>query len=100
MLRASREGNFAMTEGTSRFDGLFSAANQTRETLMNLDAQTSKRTDVQMSKSKDPNFQRTTIYIPRELHRKFKAAAVVRGIDMSDIVSDLLKEWLQKELDI
>lgn len=99
MLRASRKGNFAMTARNSRFDGLFSAASQTKETSKHLDSQTSKRSEVQMSKSKDPNFQRTTIYIPRDLHRKFKAAAVVKDMDMSDIVSGLIEEWLIKESD-
>lgn len=84
----------------SRFDAFFSAAQIAAPNEEQSSTQTSKRLDVQMSKSKNPEYQRTTVYMPKQLHRKFKAAAAVRGEDMSDIVSSLVEEYLQKHSDV
>lgn len=48
------------------------------------------------AKGKDPNYQRTTIYIPKDIHREFKMAALEDGAEMSDIVEDLISQWLRE----
>ncbi|MEM9772145.1 MAG: plasmid partition protein ParG [Cyanobacteria bacterium P01_D01_bin.73] len=78
------------------FGKLFSA----RSTPESSDTQTSKSPDVQMrklSKSKDPDYQRTTVYLPKELHRRLKVAAMTSDREISDIVESLVEEWLYLE---
>lgn len=48
------------------------------------------------TKSTDPNFTRTTIYLPKDLHRQLKAAAASEDKQMSDIVIELIEGWLNK----
>lgn len=50
-----------------------------------------------LSKTKDPNFTRTTIYLPKLLHRKLKAKAAEEGREMSEIVEALVEEWLKAQ---
>lgn len=92
----------------SRFDGLFGAVKSAKTTTnesvappdgreSNLDVQTPKHSDVQTSKSKDPNYQRTTIYIPKPMHRKLKAIAAEEEKEISAIVEDLVQQWLNSK---
>jgi len=88
-----------VTEKQSRFDGLFGAVKVTKsdaQTSEHLDIQVSESLDVQTSKGKDPNYQRTTIYLPKPLHRQFKAAAATDGKEMSTIVEELVQLWLEE----
>lgn len=48
------------------------------------------------AKCKDPNYQRTTFYIPKDIHREFKMAALEDGVEMSDIIEDLISQWLRE----
>jgi hypothetical protein len=41
------------------------------------------------------NYQRTTVYIPKDIHREFKMAALEEGEEMSDIVEALISQWLR-----
>ena len=50
-----------------------------------------------LSKTKDPNYTRTTIYLPKMLHRKLKARAAEEGQEMSEIVETLVEEWLKSK---
>ena len=81
----------------SRFDAFFSAAKVPAPVEAEVDVQAPEHLDVQMSKSKNPEYQRTTVYMPKQLHRRFKAAAAVRGEDMSDIVANLVEEYLLRD---
>lgn len=72
---------------TSRFDALFGAA---RAKPIESEKVELKHSDVQTSKSKDPTYQRTTIYLPKAVHRKLKAAAANEDKEMSDIVTELV----------
>jgi hypothetical protein len=81
---------------SSRFDALFGAARSKTDEPLAEDAQTSKHSDAQTSKSKDPNYQRTTLYLPKTLHRKLKAAAAEDEREMSEVMEELLKDWLEK----
>ena len=89
----------------SRFDNLFGAARSSKaaESPGHSDTQTSSTTelsDIQTSKSKDPNYQRTTIYLPKAMHRRLKAAAATEDREMSAIVEELLEQWLDSRLDV
>jgi Ribbon-helix-helix protein, copG family len=77
---------------TSRFDDLIGAARsrQQRDNLEPTEEKSSAK-----SKSTDPDYTRTTIYLPKELHRKLKATAASEGRQMSDIMTELLEQWLQ-----
>jgi hypothetical protein len=91
-------------KGGSRFDNLFGAARSGKaaETPKHSDAQTSsaiEHPDIQTSKSKDPNYQRTTIYLPKALHRRLKAAAANEDKEMSAIMEELLEQWLNAKQD-
>jgi hypothetical protein len=84
----------------SRFDTLFSEAGSSRtdlseresereaEDVLELGATTpsSKRT----TKSTDPDYTRTTIYLPKKLHKQIKTAAIVEEREMSDIVAEAI----------
>ncbi|AFY47332.1 Ribbon-helix-helix protein, copG family [Nostoc sp. PCC 7524] len=77
---------------TSRFDDLIDAARsrQQREQPQSTDEQSSSTT-----KSTDPAYTRTTIYLPKQLHRQLKAAAASQERQMSDIVAELIEQWLK-----
>lgn len=83
----------------SRFDSLFGEIQKPAEEKAS-NSLGSKCLDVQTSKSKNPDYQRTTIYIPKTLHARFKASAALCGKDMSDILADLVDEWVNKNNDL
>ena len=49
-----------------------------------------------LSKSKDPNFVRTTVYLPKLLHRQLKSAAAQSGREMSELVENSVAQYLQQ----
>ncbi len=73
----------------SRFDELFNAAKKVPAS----EAEPTKSTKI--SKSKDPNYIRTTVYLPKELHRQLKSVAVSDDLEMSQIVEESLAEYLK-----
>ena len=88
----------------SRFDNLFGAARSGKaaEEPEHPDIQKSNVTehlDIQKSKSKDPSYQRTTVYLPKAMHRRLKAAAANEDREMSAIVEELLEQWLDSRQD-
>jgi hypothetical protein len=76
---------------TSRFDDLIDAA---RSRQQRDQPQPTSDTPTSGSKSTDPGYTRTTIYLPKQLHRQLKAAAVAQERQMSDIVAELVEQWL------
>lgn len=76
---------------TSRFDDLIDAA-RSRQQRDNLQPIEDKPTT--FSKSTNPEYTRTTIYLPKHLHRKLKAAAASQERQMSDIMTELVEQWL------
>jgi hypothetical protein len=50
---------------------------------------------VALSKSKDPNFVRPTLYLPKLLHRQLKSAAQ-SGQEMSELVEKSVAQFLQQ----
>lgn len=79
----------------SRFDALFGAVRQPQTDPESQPAIEDSSAAEPIAKGKDPNYQRTTIYLPKVLHRKFKAAAVGADREMSDIVEELIEQWLK-----
>jgi hypothetical protein len=45
-------------------------------------------------RSKD-NYTQVSAYVPKDLHKRVKGALIDDGRDFSELVSDLLDEWLQ-----
>ena len=54
-----------------------------------LDAQTSKK-----AKSANPDYNRTTMYLPKKMHKQLKAIALDEEKEMSSIVEELIDSWL------
>ncbi|MEB3308816.1 MAG: CopG family transcriptional regulator [Snowella sp.] len=75
----------------SRFEELFNAKRP--------DALTSELPNVQTSKSKDPAYKRTTVYLPADVHRKLKVKAAEQEREMSEIISKLVVNWLDQDSD-
>lgn len=74
----------------NRFDGLIKAATQRVE-------EEPPRADVAVpakAKSKDPNYLRTTVYLPRTLHQRVKLAALQEGMEISDMAAIALEAYL------
>lgn len=79
----------------SRFDDLFGAArsgSKEQEVL----AETTKKTPVRKSKSTDSNYIRTTVYLPKQLHKQLKTAAADEEREMSDIVAESIAKYLEE----
>jgi hypothetical protein len=79
-------------DASSRFDSLFKAVKPEQPTPSATPSEpVSDRT---LSKGKDPGYQRTTVYLPKALHRKLKAAALEDEREMSDIIEEQITQWL------
>jgi hypothetical protein len=80
---------------SSRFDELIGAARgrEPTETPKLIDSKPARK-----SKSTDPNYARTTVYLPKRLHKQLKAAAADEEREMSDILEQLVEQWLKSRL--
>ena len=68
-------------------------------TSEHLNVQTSKHSDAQTSKkakSANPDYTRTTIYLPKKMHKELKAIALDEEREMSSILEELIETWLSK----
>ncbi|BDA74257.1 Helix-turn-helix protein, CopG [Rivularia sp. IAM M-261] len=79
----------------SRFDDLIDAA-RSRKQRDELPSIVEEDKLGIKSKSTDPNYIRTTIYLPKQLHRRMKAAALSQDRQMSDVIAELVEQWLLK----
>jgi len=77
----------------SRFDDIFSAARSRRDQE---NTELTQKKPTRKSKSTDPDYVRTTVYLPKQLHRKLKAAAADEDREMSSILEQLLTQWLEE----
>jgi hypothetical protein len=77
-------------EGSSRFDALFGAARQKEQAASPTDSKPARK-----SKSTDPDYVRTTVYLPKRLHKQLKAAAADEEREMSDVIEELVEHWLK-----
>ena len=50
-------------------------------------------------KSADPDYQKTTVYLRKQLHRNVKIACLkaTPPLDMSDVVAQQLADWLKTQ---
>ena len=73
-----------------------SSASQTgdavRRVSAHLNIQTSK-----IAKSANPDYMRTTVYLPKKMHKKLKAIALEQETEMSSIVEELIEGWLNSQ---
>ena len=51
-------------------------------------------------KSADPDYQKTTVYLSKQLHRNVKIACLkaTPPLDMSDVVAQQLADWLKMQV--
>lgn len=47
------------------------------------------------AKAKNPEYVRSTFYLPKQLHRQLKMAAIDEDKEMSEIVEELVAQWLK-----
>jgi hypothetical protein len=64
-------------------------SNRNISTSKSLDTQTSKK-----AKSVNPDYTRTTVYLPKKMHKKLKAIALDEEREMSSILEELIETWL------
>ncbi|NEP10890.1 MAG: CopG family transcriptional regulator [Symploca sp. SIO2C1] len=76
-----------MSKKGNRFNDLFGAARRTESVQ-------TPPPDKKVAKGQNPDYTRTTIYLPKSLHRQLKAAALEEEREMSEIVTELVKQWL------
>ena len=50
-----------------------------------------------LAKSRDPRYVKFTTYVPREMHLRAKSRLVSQGRELSDLVAELLDEWLSRQ---
>jgi len=57
-----------------------------------------KRPGRKPGKHSNENYTQTSIYLPIELRNRVRARLYERGMEMSGLVEDMLRDWLTKEL--
>ena len=83
----------------SRFDTLFSEAGASQTDLSPSEAEkvfvprSKTSSSKQTTKSTDPDYTRTTIYLPKEMHRQIKVAAIVEEREMSDLIAEAVSQY-------
>lgn len=75
---------------SNRFDALLGAARQQEQTPAPVEQKLTKK-----SKSTDPDYVRTTVYLPKRLHKQLKVAAADEEREMSEILEGLVEQWLK-----
>lgn len=81
----------------SRFDDLFGAARSgslEQESIVTPTDLTP--TQKPLSKSTDPDYIRTTVYLPKQLHKQLKTAAADEERDMSEIAALAIARYLEE----
>ena len=84
---------------TSNQPNIQTSVNQNHLLDSNLDISTSKHTDISTSKkakSANPDYTRTTVYLPKKMHKQLKAIALDEEREMSSIVEELIETWMNK----
>jgi hypothetical protein len=76
---------------SNRFDALLASARQQEQTPAPVESKLTKK-----SKSTDPDYVRTTVYLPKRLHKQLKVAAADEEREMSEILEGLVEQWLKK----
>lgn len=87
-----RGDNVMNKKNSSRFDTLFNEAGASQTDLSQTEAAKTSSSK-QTTKSTDPSYTRATIYLPKEMHRRIKVAAIVEEREMSDIVAEAINQY-------
>ncbi len=99
MLLRNRQGDFVMSNkggsSGSRFDDLFGAA-RTSSIEPESKLQPIEKPPVRKTKSTDPDYIRTTVYLPKQLHKQLKSAAADEEREMSDIMTQAIARYLEE----
>ena len=66
------------------------APNQARETLP-------RKLGRKPGKHSDESYTQTSIYLPIELRNRVRAKLYEKGMEMSGLVEDMLRDWLAKQ---
>ena len=77
----------------SKFDGVLGRRNQPIAAVPKVLSARST------GKSADPDYQKTTVYLKKQLHRNVKIACLKASpqLDMSDVVAQQLADWLKTQ---
>lgn len=81
----------------SRFDNFINAARAPKPAPTPAPPPTTEAAptkEPKKSKSSDPNYMRTTVYLQRQVHRKLKSAAADEEKEISEIIEELVMGWL------
>lgn len=82
----------------SRFSHLIPDANDAEadQNLSQLNESGSPETvkPKRLPKNKDPEFQRTTVYLPKSLLKQIKIAAAQEELDASELIAKATQEWI------
>ena len=79
----------------SRFDDLFGAA-RTSSKQPESELQPIEKAKARKTKSTDPDYIRTTVYLPKQLHKQLKSAAADEEREMSDIMTHAIAQYLEE----
>ena len=81
---------------TSNLSDVQEPKSQSAQLSEKLNISTSQHPNIQKSiaKSTNPDYTRTTIYLPKKMHKKLKAIALEEEKEMSSIVEELISAWL------
>ena len=92
--KTSSKSNVETSEGANIQTSEAQAVNSDSSisTSKNPNTQTSKK-----AKSVNPDYTRTTVYLPKKMHKKLKAIALDEEKEMSSIVEELIEGWLNSQ---
>ena len=78
----------------NRFQGLMGSLGKAPSQIATDTDAASEPSTAPIAKSKSKDYQRTTVYLPKALHRRLKAAALTEDREISDIIETLVSEYL------
>jgi hypothetical protein len=90
VLSESGEENLTMTKKKdgNQFDDLSMAVEGSAEDIP-------QSTEKKQAKGNNPDYVRSTFYLSKQVHRQLKKAAVDEEKEMSEIVEELVTQWLK-----
>lgn len=89
------KGSDAQTSKSKRTSKATRKSKPDTQTSEHSNIQTSKSSGAQTAKSKRPDYIRTTIYIPKALHKRMKMAQLNKDMEQSEIAEVAIEAWLK-----
>ena len=83
----------------SKFDGVLGRSDKPTKAGPTGPSTRGKSAPSTRGKSTDPNYQKTTVYLSKDLHRNVKIACLkaTSPLDMSDVIEQQLANWLKAQ---